>query len=424
MKRILVILGREYRQRLRRPAFWVLTLLVPILIAALYALPVVAAHRAQERQEVLVVDDSGLFAPELQSTVEVVFRESPSLDYARQQMETSDNVVAILYIPRRSYAIPSDAYFLHRDATPPLELQSFVDSRIQSILRSAVLSDVYQLEPDVYHSVNSLHLRLHTQDAATGHESFAKVKSVVAIVLAALMVMALLLFGVQVMRSVQEEKATRVAEVVLTSVKPVELMIGKITGVALTALTQLVLWIALGTAAIIGVQATDPTLFAQAREQQATRSIATKGDAATAQYNSPVTLVDETVQGLTAINIPLLATVFALFFLLGYLLYGGMLAALAARLDSDADALQWVLLIMSPLLLCLLLVPIMLRAPAGTLANWLTFIPFTAPAAVLMRLPFGIDAGSVILSVLLLMLGFAATVILAARSYRRYLQRM
>ena len=422
MKRILVILGREYRLRLRRPSFWVLTLLVPLLIAALYALPVVAAHRAQQRPEELVVDETGMFAPGLkENSKEVSFREMPSLEFARRTMDEVDSVKAILFFPARAYAIPTDAFFFHRDASPSRELMSVVDSRIQSILRTVVLQDVYNLDPDVYHSVNSLHVRLHAQDAATGHEDFGQVKSVVAMTLAVLMVVALLLFGVQVMRSVQEEKATRVAEVVLTSVRPEELMTGKISGVALAALTQLVLWVGLGTATIHGVQATDPDLFAQAREQQQHRAIATKGEAATAQYNTPVSLVDETVQGLTAINLPLLAGVFVLFFLLGYLMYGGLLAALAARLDSDADALQWVLLVMSPLLLCLLLSPIMLRAPTEGLAVWLTYIPFTAPATVLLRLPFGIGAGAVVLSVLLLVLAFAGSVAIAARSYRRYL---
>ena len=421
MKKILLILARECCLRLRRPSFWVLTLLVPLLLAALYALPVIAANRSAEQAEVLVVDETGLFEHSMRPTEEVAFRAMPDIAYARGQMEKDDAIDAILFIPMRETTIPRDAFLYHRSSTPPLALQQYIGGQLQMLLRNAILEDVYQLDPEVYHSVSTTDIRLHTQDAATGRESFAHVKSVVAIVLAVLMVLALIIFGVQVMRSVQEEKATRVAEIVASSVHPVQIMVGKVGGVATTAVTQLVLWVMLTAAAIGGIQAANPDLFSQAREQQTARSLATKGDEATAQYNASVQLVDETVQGLTAINLPLVAGLFLLFFLLGYLLYGALLAALAARLDSDADAFQWVLLFLSPLLLVLMLIPLIVQSPDGLLAQCLSVVPFTAPAAMLLRLPFGIAVWQVILVVVLLVLTFLMAATLAARVYRRHL---
>lgn len=423
MKKTLLIITRETRLRLRRPAFWVLTLLVPLLLAALYALPVVTANRSNEQATVLVVDETGLFEHSLRSSDKLRFQPMPSLEYARRQMDDTPEVSAILFIPRRETTIPRDAFLYHRSTTPPLTLERTVGAQLQSLLHNAILEDVYQVDPAVYRSVTAADIRLHTQDAATGRESFARVKGVVAAVLAVLMVLALIIFGVQVMRSVQEEKATRVAEVVASSVKPVQLMVGKICGVALTAVMQLVLWVLLTTAAIGAIQAANPDLFAQAREQQSARTLATKGAEATAQYNTSVQLVDETVQGLTAINLPLVAALFLLFFLMGYLLYGALLAAIAAHLDSDADALQWVLVLMSPLLILLLLIPLLLQSPAGALAQGLTFLPFTASAAVLLRLPFGIALWQVLLAAFLLLATFAAAALLAARTYRRHLIR-
>ena len=423
MKKILLVLAREYLLRLRRPSFWVLTLLVPLLLAALYALPIIAANHSGEQAKVLVVDETGLFEHALRPTAQVDFHSMPSLEYARRQMDDDSDIDAILLIPRRETTIPRDAFLYHRGGNVPLTLQNTVSSQLQMILRNAILQDVYQLDPEVFQSVAATDIRLHTHDAATGRESFATVKSVLAAVLAVLMVLALVIFGVQVMRSVQEEKATRVAEVVASSLHPVQLMVGKIGGVALTAVTQLVLWTALATAAIDGIQAANPDLFAQAREQQSVRSLATKGAEATAQYNTSVTLVDETVQGLTAINLPLVAGLFLLFFLLGYLLYGALLAALAARLDSDADALQWVLLLLSPLLVSLLLIPLLVQNPDGTLAQWLTLVPFTAPATVVLRLPFGIGLWQTLLSIVLLLTAFTAAALLAARSYKHHLVR-
>ena len=421
MKKILLILARECCLRLRRPSFWVLTLLVPLLLAALYALPVIAANRSAEQAEVLVVDETGLFEHSMRPTEEVAFRAMPDIAYARGQMEKDDAIDAILFIPMRETTIPRDAFLYHRSSTPPLALQQYISGQLQMILRNAILEDVYQLDPEVYHSVSTTGISLHMQDAATGRESFAHVKSVVAVVLAFLVVLALIVFGIQVMRSVQEEKATRVAEIVASSVHPVQIMVGKVGGVATTAVTQLVLWVMLTAAAIGGIQVANPDLFSQAREQQTARSLATKGDEATAQYNASVQLVDETVQGLTAINLPLVAGLFLLFFLLGYLLYGALLAALAARLDSDADAFQWVLLFLSPLLLVLMLIPLIVQSPDGLLAQCLSVVPFTAPAAMLLRLPFGIAVWQVILAVVLLVLTFLMAATLAARVYRRHL---
>lgn len=423
MKKVLLILVRELRLRLCRPAFWVLTLAVPLLLAALYALPVLAARHADREATVLVVDETGLFAHSLRPSDKVRFHVMPGLDYARRQMDDDPAVAAILLIPARQTTIPRDAFLLHRNATPPPALQSYVDSQLQMLLRNAILEDVYQLDPEVYRSVEGTHIRLHTQDAATGRESFAALKGVVATVLAVLVVLALIVFGVQVMRAVQEEKSTRMAEVVASSVRPVQLMVGKVGGVAATALLQLTLWVLLTSAAVGAVQAANPDLFAAARQQQRARSLATKGAEATVQYNTPVALVDDTVQGLTAINLPLVAAIFLVFFLLGYLLYGALLAALAARLDSDADALQWTLLVLSPLLIVLILIPLLIGNPSGALAQWLTMVPFTAPAAALLRLPFGLPAWQLVLAALCLLATFAAAAWFAARTYRRYLVR-
>ena len=415
-----LILRREYLLRLRRPSFWVLTVLIPIVLAVLYALPVVAAQHGTDHTTVLVVDQTGLFEGSLRSTSEVGFKSMPSLDYARQQASKND---LILFIPLRETTIPRDAFLYYHGDCPTPALQNTVSHQLQTLLHNAILEDVYQVEPSVYHSVESTDIRLHTQDATTGHESFARVKMVVAVVLALLMVLALLIFGVEVMRSVQEEKQNRVAEVLATSVRPVQLLVGKVTAIALVAVTQLALWLALTALCIKGIQASAPDLFTQARAQQEHRALATKGEEATVQYNTTVQLVDETVQGLTAIRLPLVAAAFLLYFLLGYLLYGALVAALAARLDSDTNALQWTLLLGSPLLIVLILCTFIIHAPSGTLAAWLTLVPFTAPAAAMLRLPFGLPVWQVAVGALLLLLAFILAAHLAARTYRRYLVR-
>lgn len=420
MKKLMLILRREYRLRLRKPSFWVLTVLIPVVLAVLYAMPVVVAQRGAERATVLVVDQTGLFEGGLRSTAEVGFKPMPSLEYARQHAGKHD---LVLFVPMRETTIPRDAFLYYRGDSPSLALQSVVDGQLQTLLRNAILEDVYQVEPSVYHSVETTNIRLHTQDSATGHESHVRVKTVVAIVLAVLMTLALLLFGVEVMRSVQEEKQNRVAEVLATSVRPVQLLVGKVASVALVAITQLVVWIVLTSLCIKGIQSLSPELFAQARSQQEALSLATKGADATAQYDTTVQLVDETVQGLTAIRLPLVAAMFVLFFLLGYMLYGALLTAVAARLDGDADTMQWTLLVGAPLLLAVIMGTIVVKAPSGTLAAWLTYVPFTAPVAAMLRLPFGLPSWQVAVSAALLLAAFAVSALVAARTYRRNLLR-
>lgn len=412
MRKMLIIITREVRQRLRRPAFWVLTILVPVVLAVLYALPVVASQRGAEPQRVLVVDETGLFEGALVSDDAVSFHTMPSLEYAEDHRGKRD---LVLFIPLRQTTIPRDAFLYYHGNTPSPMVQGVVDSRLQALLHDAILLDVYGLDPDTFRSVSGAGIRLHTQESASGHESFLRVRRTVGLVLGALMVLALIIFGVEVMRSVQAERQNRVAELLLTSVKPVQLMWGKVCGVAVTAVTQLVVWIVLTAAAISGVQAAAPDLFAQAREQQHTRVVATKGSEATAQYATPVSLVDDTVQGLAAIDLPLTASVFVLFFLLGLSLYGSLLAALAARLDADADALQWSLLVCSPLLLALLLSAV---GAGGVLS---VLCPLTAPVAVVAQLPFGLPVWQVGLAALLLVALAIPSALIAATQYRKHI---
>lgn len=415
MNKVWLILWREVSLRLRKPSFWVLTLLVPVALAVLYALPVIAAQHSGEPQTVLVVDETGLFDGRFRSTVDVHFRSMPSMDFAAEHRAENENLV--LFIPRYETAMPREAtLFFYGYRTPSLAVQSTVDNQLQQLLRNAILEDVYGLSPEERHSVEGSHIRFSTRDVVTGHDGLTRVKTVLSLVLALLMALSLVLFGVQVMRAMQEERQNRVAEVVASSVTPVQLMGGKLGGVALTALLQLVLWLLLTVALAMCIRAAVPEPFEAVRQQVVQADLATKGIAATIQYDSPAAIVDDTVSALTAIDVPLIALQFLLYFLFGFLLYGGLLAALAARLDSDAATLQWTLLVCLPLLIVPLLMPLVLKG-----SHLLLLLPFTAPAAVMAALPFGVDYSVAIWAPVLLLVAGGAALLLAAYSYRRHI---
>ena len=411
MNRFWLILRREMGVRLRRPSFWVLTLLVPAVLAVLYALPVVAAQRGGKPTTVLVVDETGLFDSSLHATADVHFHSMPSVKHAKEHRSDGD---LLLYIPLRETSLPREATLFYFGSRPPsLTVQGTVDGQLQQLLRTAILEDVYGLSPAERHSVDSAHIKLNTRDVVSGRDGMTRVKTVVSAVLALLMALAMIVFGAQVMRAVQEERQNRVAEVLATSVRPVWLIGGKVTAIALAAVVQLLLWAALTAAAIALVQAAAPDLFDAAR-QQATQSVSFS---VTQPISHSSTLpLPDTMLGLAAINLPLLVAMFLVCFLLGYMLYGGLLAALAARLDSEADALQWTLLVCSPLLIVALLLPLIVRG-----SPLLLLLPPTAPAALVASLPFGIGVPLAVASLVLLAICGAAALMLAARVYRRRL---
>ena len=374
MKKMFVIVRREVVARLRKPAFWVVTLLVPLVVAVLCLLPVEAAKRAGRPTTVLVVDQTGLFADRLCSTDLVHFRTMPTVEYAESQREEGD---LVLVVPLRETYMPRDATLYYRGTRPPsVAVQGAVDAQMQQLLRTAIMEDVYGLSPDERHLVESSHVHLRIRDAVSGREGMARIRIAVALVLSVLICLVVILFGMQVMRAVQEERQNRIAEVLATSVRPIQLMSGKMTGVALAALVQLALWALL---AVVGVR------------------MARAGALAAASAVAP--------------DMALLIACFVVAFLLGFLLYGGLLAALAVRLDYEADAFQWSLAVCWPLLLVPLMVPLIARGSAVLL-----FIPFTAPAALVATLPFGIGVGQFAISLLLLALAAAAALLLASKA--------
>ena len=364
----------------------------------------------------MVVDETGLFS-QLQSTRDVRFQPMAGIAYARRQLYDGQ-ADALLYIPLFQTALPRQAVLYFRAHTPSMQVQSSIDHQLQSLLRNAILEDVYGLSASDYQTLTNTRLRLSVQDAATGRDSFTGVKSAAAAALALLMALTLMVFASQVMRGVREERQNRVMEVVATSVRPGQLLVGKLCGVALTALVQLLLWGSLTLLAVKAVQWANPDLFSLAASQQQAQSLDVRHLDPTA---APTLMVDHAMQGLTAIDLPLMGGMFLLFFVLGYLVYGALLAAAASRSDTDAEPLAAVLLGCAPLLLAAVLLPVVLATPDGTWATALTLVPFTAPVAVLARLPFGLPWWQVATAAAAMLATAAALSAWAARIYRKNL---
>jgi len=424
MNKIPLVIQREYLTRVKKPSFWILTIVVPVLLAVVYAIPIILASRPLEHAHVLVVDDTGLF------------QGAGSIDYARRQLQQHDSLDAIIYIPARETTLPRDAYLFYRSDTPSLTVQTDAQNQLQEILRNRILLDVHGLTPDDYALLTSTHIRLRAQDIETGRDGFLQVKIVVGALLALLVFIAVFMFGSQVMRGVMEEKTSRIVEIIVCSVKPFQLMMGKVVGIGLVGLTQFALWVLLAGALVTGVQLTHADLFEQASARHSKTEIATKGSEATYQYQTEQeraaqyqagqgidNSIQDLIEGLTGINFAMLILLFLFYFVFGYLLYASLFAAAGSLVDNETDSQQFTLPLTIPLLLTLLLLPSMVGQPSGSLSVWLSLIPFTSPVAMLLRIPFGVPFWQVLLSMLLLLATFPLCIWAAAKVYRSAILR-
>ena len=461
MNTIPLVIRREYLTRVRKPSFWLLTILVPILLAIVYAIPVYMALRPIDKTVVLVVDESGVFGgfdrddtlrtdSHFNSSDEIEYRYAASLDYALRQLNSQSNqssqaplepgspsgqsntqtfnhsnIQAILYIrSRASEAIPTDACLYFKRDLPPQQVRTDVDRQLQRILRNRLLQ-AHGISDDEYALITGTKINLRTQDLETGREAFTEVKTALGLILAMLIYVAIFMFGSQVMRGVVEEKTNRIVEVIVCSVKPFHLMMGKVVGIALVGLTQFLLWVFLTGIAVVGIQASNSELFSNATTKHQITELATKGNDATLQMQQASDLADvpQLVEGIAAIDFSVILPMFLFFFVFGYLLYATLFAAAGAMSDTDTDTSLFSLPLTIPLLAVLLLMPAMLEAPSGTLSQVLSIIPFTSPVAMMLRIPFGVPIWQIVLSVSLLIATIPLCTWLAARIYRSSILR-
>lgn len=421
MKKILLIISREYLSRVKKKSFWILTIVVPLLFAGLYAIPIYLAVRPQEKTTVLVVDDTKLFDGAFKSSKEIVYQYAGSLDYAQRRMTEEDSVTAVLYIPARETTIPGDAFLYYQGSSPSASLQSDVSEQLQSHIRTIILQDVHGITEEEFDQVNATRIKLHTKDMETGKEAFTEVKSVIGLVLGLVIFMVVLTFGSQVMSGVSEEKTSRIVEVIVSSVKPFQLMMGKVIGIGFVGLTQFTMWIMLSMVGFVGIQATNPELFEAAKARQNMTELATKGTDAVEQMQAlnDAPVVTKLVQGLTAIDFPLIITMFLIYFVLGYFFYATLFAGVGALVDVDTNAQQFSLPITIPLMLVMIMMPAIINEPSGSLATWLSVIPFTSPVAMMIRIPFGVPIWEAAVSVGILLLFVPLNTWVAGRIYKR-----
>lgn len=409
MNKTLLIISREYLSRVKKKSFLLMTFLVPLLIIGMYALVFALSMNGGDNiPTVQIVDESGEFGKKLEDKKSVQFQLlSGSLEEAKKKVVASDDVF-VLHIPKDIESGGKLELFSQKKTG--LSVITTIEDQLNEQMRNKMLEkagiDAVTLEnikPDL--SIVSKELTLEGEKDSSSGAAMG-----VGFAAAILIYMSLFIYGVQVMRGIIEEKTSRIVEVVISSVKPFQLMMGKIIGIGLVGLTQFLLWIILsGTLMTVAGNSIFKSKIDAVKTEMSINQPAPEG-------GGPGT---EIVQAIQTVEWSYILPLFIIFFFGGYMLYSALFAAVGSAVDSDTETQQFMLPITLPLLFTYIMsFSFIVNNPDSSLSFWLSVIPFTSPIAMMVRLPFGVPAWQVALSVVLLIGGFIFTTWVASRIYR------
>jgi ABC-2 type transport system permease protein len=419
MNKVLLILKREYLTRVKKKSFIVMTILGPILLAALFIVPVYIAEMEGSNKVVGVIDETNIFWQGFKNTDNIQFLKlDTDIETAKKNIENND-LYAVLYIPKTELSVPQSAK-LYSSGQPNIVVKGYIKSMMRKEVEALKLQ-ASGVNPDILKSIKtSINLlTIKINKAGEEKQSSTELSMAIGFIGGFIIYIFIFMYGALVMRGVIEEKVNRIVEVIVSSVKPFQLMMGKIVGVALVGLTQFALWVIFTLIIVSGflsVYSTDISKFKQSQLQMQTESIVPMKDMSQdSNVNESVIAVFESIQ---SINFPVMIGSFLFFFLGGYLLYASLFAAIGAAVDSETDTQQFMLPVTIPLILSLALAQVIITNPDGPIAFWLSIIPLTSPIIMMIRIPFGVPFTDLFLSFTLLILGFIGSTWIAAKIYR------
>jgi len=419
MGKIGLIIKREYLSRVRKRSFIVMTILGPLIMGALMIVPVWMASVNTSLKKIAVLDEAHFVEGLLQANDDVKFMYTREpLQKAISELETSE-YYALLHIPKFE---DNDINHLQRQIKlysskqVSLTLKLFIRTQIEKQIERLKLQS-QGVDQDLVDNVKkTVNVPLDVIQLGDKKESDVEVSTALGFFGGILIYMFIFLFGAQVMRGVIEEKTSRIVEVIISSVKPFQLMMGKIVGIALVGLTQFLLWVVLTASIYTVFMAT--VVKDKFSADNIERLIQQSPEGTAVDDIDQLRETQQIVQRVGMINWGLMIPCFIFYFLGGYLLYGAIFAAIGGAVDSESDTQQFMLPISAPLIFSFVMAQTVLNDPNGTLAIWLSMIPFTSPIIMMVRLPFGVHYLELIASMLLLVGGFVLTTYGAGKIYR------
>lgn len=410
---ILLIIQREFITRVRKKTFLLMTLLAPLLLAAVMIVPGLLASMPEDDKSIIVLDEPSILVPEegtSQFSLEYLNPNEFDLETGKTFLRESDKD-ALLYIPSGNGWDPDfikNNILLFGKEDIGIDLQRFVERQLeekinqQKLIRQGVDPEV------VAQTKTKVTIKSFTMGEEGNEETSATpLKMGLGYIAGILIYFFIFFYAVQVMRGVIEEKTSRIVEVIISSVRPRQLMMGKILGIGLVGVVQFLIWVILsGTIYAVVSTFIYPEIFAQQ---------------VPAGPGSPdLSTVDQTnlFSMLNSINFPVVLSGFIFYFFGGYFLYSALFAALGSAIDQEADSQQFMLPVTAPMIIAITTAMNVIQDPNGPLAFWMSMIPLTSPISMMIRLPFGVPIWQIGLSALILVGTFFGVVALAGKIYR------
>jgi len=412
---ILLIIQREFLSRVKKKTFLLVTVLGPLIFAAIMIVPAVLASMPEDEKRIIVLDEATLLIPNEgreEYPLEYLDPRENDLESAKAFFANSD-YDALLYIPTGESWDPDfikNNILLFGKDDPSINMVQYLDGVLEKQLNEEKLLR-NGVDPEVVaQSITQVNIKSYTLGDAKNEavQSATPIKMALGYIAGMMIYFFIFFYAVQVMRGVIEEKTSRIVEVIISSVRPYQLMMGKILGIGSVGVVQFLIWVILsGGIYLIASAFFLPDLLANQAELGAT-------GAANVQDVEGLAVFDM----IRSINFPLILSGFLFYFFGGYFLFSAMFAALGSAIDQEADSQQFMLPVTLPMILALVTATTVIQEPNGPLAFWMSMIPFTSPITMMIRLPFGIPIWQVLLSGAILIGTFFAMVGLAGKIYR------
>ena len=398
MNKILLIIKREYLAKVRKKTFLLMTILGPILMAALIVMPVYLANKGKEKRIIAIASKDISLFNKLEDSEYIHFNVIPDIEALALKNEFNDSPYYALL------DIADSTFTLYSNQQISLNVSDEIKNQIEGIIKEERLKKS-GIDLNILKKANaSIEISTIIVSEEGNKNSRAEVSMAIGFLSGILIYMFIFMYGTMVMRSVIEEKTSRIIEVIISSVKPFQLMMGKIIAVALVGLTQFILWIFL-------------TIVISSIAEIFLLDIETISSNTTNMQQQSV-IFGEIIRLTEGINLTQIFLSFMFYFLAGYLMYSALFAAVGSAVDTEADTQQFILPITLPLILAFITAQVVIDNPDSSLALWMSIIPLTSPIIMMTRLPFGVENWELLLSMSILVISFIATTWLAAKIYR------
>ena len=394
MHKIWLVIKREFLVRVRKKSFVIMTFLGPILLASILILPIYLANNSQEKRNIAVGYQKD-FQLEDNELLNFVTLPQSEVDSVKFNIKNSPYYALLI--------IRDNTYSLYSNQQVTLNVTNEIKRQIEHILK---LNNLRSLGID-NETLKSAEQKINLETKIINKEgestnSHSEVSTGIGFLGGILIYMFIFMYGTMVMRGVIEEKTSRIVEVMISSLRPFQLMMGKIIGVALVGLTQFLLWI----------------IFTVALSALAELALLNDTFLATSSAENQSIIITQIKSFTSGINLIQIFLSFLFYFIAGYLMYSSLFAAVGSAVDAEADTQQFILPVTLPLILSFILIQPIMDNPEGSLAFWLSIIPFTSPVIMMVRLPFGVENWEIILSMTILVSTFIITTWLAGKIYR------